>query len=87
MKMKLLSIQDFKTYSFDQKCDIVTLYSNYITHREFPNGKAYLYHTGSFFIEVVYSSALRKIQMISAFNDLEKLFPYTDSISLANLSL
>ncbi len=85
--MKLLSLGDFKTFSFDQKCDVVTIYSNYIAHREFPNGKAYLYHTGSFFIEVVYSSALRKIQMIHAFDNLEHLQAYTETISLADLSL
>jgi hypothetical protein len=84
--MKLLSITDFKDYSFDKKCDVVTIYSNYIMHREFPNGKAYLYHTGSFFIEVLYSSLHRKIQAISAFDDVRMLAPYAETVSLADLN-
>ncbi len=86
-KMKTLSIVDFKDYSFDKKCDVVTIYSNYIMHREFPNGKAYLYHTGSFFIEVLYSSIQRKILKINAFEDLDQMNAYADTISLADLSL
>ena len=85
--MNTLSISDFKEYSFDKKCDVVTIYSNYIMYREFPNGKAYLYHTGSFFIEVLYSSKHRKIQMISAFDNLEQIYHYAETISLADLSL
>ncbi|MCB0491321.1 MAG: hypothetical protein KDC93_02785 [Cyclobacteriaceae bacterium] len=84
--MKLLSITDFKDYSFDKKCDVVTIYSNYIMHREFPNGKAYLYHTGSFFIEVLYSSLHRKIQTINAFDDVRMLAPYAETVSLADLN-
>ncbi|MBX2940961.1 MAG: hypothetical protein KF860_01330 [Cyclobacteriaceae bacterium] len=84
--MKLLSIADFKDYSFDKKCDVVTIYSNYIMYREFPNGKAYLYHTGSFFIEVLYSSLHRRIQAINAFNDIRMLAPYAETVSLDNLS-
>ncbi|HNP07504.1 MAG TPA: hypothetical protein PKN99_07740 [Cyclobacteriaceae bacterium] len=84
--MKLLSLTDFKDYSFDKKCDIVTIYSNYIMHREFPNGKGYLYHTGSFFIEVLYSSLHRKIQAINAFDDIRMLAPYAETVSLANLN-
>lgn len=85
--MKLLSISDFKDYSFDKKCDVVTIHSSYIMHREFPNGKAYLYHAGSFFIEVLYSSLHRKIQTINAFDDVRMLAPYADTVSLAGLSL
>ncbi len=85
--MKLLSIENFKEYSFDKKCDIVTMHSNYIMHREFPNGKAYLYHTGTFFIEVLYSSLHRKIQMINAFEDVRMLHSYAETISLVDLDL
>lgn len=85
--MKMLSISDFKDYTFDKKCDVVTIHSNYIMHREFPNGKAYLYHTGHFFIEVLYSSLYKKIEGINAFNDIKQLDPYTETISLAGLGL
>ncbi len=85
-KMKLLSIKDFSERSFDQKCDIVTSYSNYITHRDLPQGKAYLYHTGHFFIEVHYSSLYKKILKIHAFNDLQLIEAYAETISLADLN-
>lgn len=85
--MKMLSISDFKDYTFDKKCDVVTIYSNYIMHREFPNGKAYLYHTGDFFIEVLYSSVHKKIEGINAFSDVRLLGPYAETISLAGLGL
>jgi hypothetical protein len=85
--MKTLSLTDFKNYSFEQKCEVVTIYADYIMHREFPKGKAYLYHANSFFIEVVYSSVYKKILMINAFEDLTQLGLYADTISLADLNL
>lgn len=85
--MKLLSIKDFSESSFDQKCDIVTIYSNYIMHRDLPHqGKAYLYHTNHFFIEVQYSSLHKKILKIQAFNDLQSIAAYAETISLADLN-
>ena len=85
--MKTLSLTDFKNFSFDQKCDVVTINSNYIMHREFPKGKAYLYHADSFFIEVVYSSVYKEILMINAFEDLTQLGLYADMVSLAELNM
>ena len=85
--MKTPSISDFKRYSFDKKCNVVTSNSNYLMQREFPKGKAYLYHAQSFYIEVVYSSEYRKILMINAFEDYRHLNLYVDMISLADLSL
>ena len=84
--MKLPSVQDFKEFSFDQKCDIVTMSSSYLVHRDLPQGKGYLYHTGNFFIEVLYSSAFKKILMIHGFNDMKSLEPYAEMISLADLN-
>ncbi|MGE0588761.1 MAG: hypothetical protein AB7O48_09320 [Cyclobacteriaceae bacterium] len=86
-KMKVLTIKDFKEFSFDKKCDVVTIYSNYITYRDLPQGKAYLYHTGSFYIEVIYSSVQKKILLINAFNDQKQLEPYAETISLADLNV
>lgn len=85
--MKPLTLDDFKAYSFDKKCDVVTIQSNYIMHREFPNGKGYLYHTGAFFIEVLYSSLYKRIQGINAFNDIRMLAPYAETVSLAGLNV
>jgi len=85
--MKTISLGDFKDYSFDKKCDIVTIHSNYIMHHDIQHGKAYLYHTGSFFIEVRYSTIQRKILKIHAFNESIELKDYVDTISLADLRL
>ena len=85
--MKKLSLTDFKNYSFDQKCEVVTIDADYIMHREFPKGKAYLYCADSFFIEVVYSSLYKKILMINAFDDQKQLGLYADTVSLAELNL
>lgn len=85
--MKTLSLNDFKKYSFNQKCDVVTVHSSYLMHREFPKGKAYLYQADSFFIEVVYSSVYKKILMINAFDDLTQLGLYADMVSLTDLNV
>ena len=85
--MKMLTIKDFKKFSFDKKCDIVTIYSNYLAHRVLPGAKGYLYHTDSFFIEVIYSSEEKKILLINAFNGYSQLAAYADTISLADLNL
>lgn len=85
--MKTLSLTDFRSYSFDQKCEVVTINADYVTYREFPKGKAYLYYADSFFIEVVYSSVYKKILMINAFDDLNQLGLYADTVSLEDLNL
>lgn len=85
--MNMFSMKDFRNCSFDEKCEVVTIHSNYITYRKLPQGKAYLYHTGTFFIEVMYSSVAKKILVINAFNDVEQLAPYADTISLADLNV
>ena len=85
--MKTLSLRDFKNYSFDRKCDVVTIQSNYIINREFPKGKSYLYHADTFFIEVVYSTVYKKILAINAFDDLTQLSLYAEMVSLADLKL
>ena len=85
--MKTLSLNDFKSYTFDHKCEVVTINADYVMHREFPKGKAYLYYAGSFFIEVVYSSVYKKILMINAFDDQKQLGLYADTVSLVDLNL
>lgn len=85
--MKTLSLTTFKNYSFDQKCEAVRINADYVTCKEFPKGKAYLYYANSFFIEVVYSSFYKKILMINAFDDLNQLGLYADTVSLVDLNL
>ena len=83
----MIKIDDFKTCSFEKKCDVVTTQSNYIASRNMGNCKVYLYHSGEFFIEVYYSPIYKKVLMINAFNDIEALVPYSENVSLASLGL
>ncbi len=88
MKAKeIFTIEDFKKASFEKKCDVVTMQSNYIVTRTSGNCKVYLYHTGEFFIEVYYSPIYRKVLMINPFNDSESLLPYTDRVSLSSVGI
>ena len=83
----MINIEDFKVASFERKCDLVIVESDYITSRKLADTKIYLYHTGDFFIEVYYSSKYKKVLMINAFDDIIGMKPYTDAISLADLKL
>lgn len=83
----MIPLTEFKDITFDQKCDIVTLHSNYVTMRTLKDCKIYLYHTGDYFVEVVYSTLVKRVLSIHAFNDLKNLEYYADTISLADLSL
>ncbi len=83
----MINIEDFKVASFERKCDLVIVESDYITSRKLADTKIYLYHTGDFFIEVYYSSKYKKVLMINAFDDMIGMEPYTDAISLADLKL
>lgn len=83
----MTTIDDFKSASFEAKCDVVTTQSNYIATRNMGNCKVYLYHSGKFFIEVFYSPIYKKVLMINAFNDTAGLLPYVNKISLASLGV
>ena len=83
----MITLNDFKTSSFEKKCDVVTTQSNYVACRNMGNCKVYLYHSGEFFIEVYYSPIYKKVLMIHAFNDAEALTPYAEKVSLAELGL
>jgi hypothetical protein len=81
----MLTLDDFRISSFEQKCDVITTYSNYISMRVLGDSKIYLYHTGKFFIEVYYSPTYKQVLMIHAFNDMMSLEPYIEKVSLASL--
>ena len=83
----MITIDDFKTCSFEKKCDVVTTQSNYIASRNMGNCKVYLYHSGELFIEVYYSPIYKKVLMINAFNDIETLAPYAEKVSLVSLGV
>ena len=83
----MITINDFKSASFETKCDVVTTQSNYIASRNMGNCKVYLYHAGHFFIEVYYSPVYKKVLMINAFTDAAPLVPYVENVSLAALGV
>lgn len=83
----MINIDEFRVASFERKCDLVIVKSNFITSRKLADTKIYLYHTGDFFIEVYYSSEYKKVLLINAFDDVAGMKPYTDTVSLADLKL
>lgn len=70
---------------FEKKCDQVTYFGQYLTHRFLGDCKVFLYTTDHFFIEVYYSTKYQKVLMINAFDQRAGLEPYLDTISLADL--
>jgi len=83
----MISIDDFKVASFEKKCELVTSNTNYVASRNEETKKVYLYHSGEFFIEVVYSPLLKRVLFIHAFNDHKNLLAYAESVSLDDLEL
>ena len=81
----MTKIEDFKTASFEKKCDLVIANSTYIMSRKIGETKVYLYNTGDFYIEVYYSSKYKKVLMINAFDCLVDLEIYAEKISLTDL--
>src|SRR5258708_30479875 len=86
MPGKMISLQDFQFASFEQKCDVVTCYSNFLSVRQLGDCKVYLYHTDRFFIEVYYASNHKKVLMINAFDDSWSLDHYAEVVSLSDLN-
>jgi len=87
IKIAMISIDDFKVASFEKKCELVTLKTTYISSRCEYEKKIYLYHSGEFFVEVVYSTLFKRVLLIQAFNEVNKLLPYTEKVSLEDLAL
>ncbi len=83
----MIQIDDFMVASFEKKCELIVSHTSYITSRQVDERKVYLYHTGKFFIEVLYSPQLKRVLVIQPFNDLDNLMPYAESVSLADLKL
>jgi hypothetical protein len=81
----MLTLDDFLISTFEEKCDIVSLRSTYISLRILGDSKVYLYHAGKFFIEVYYSPMYKQVLMIHAFNDLMSLEPYIEKVSLTGI--
>lgn len=83
----MMTLNEFKVATFDSKCDVITIYSNYIMMRTDGDCNIYLYHTGNFFIEVSFSSKHKKVVNIHAFEGQNGLAPYAEKVSLVDLNL
>ena len=81
----LTSLEDFKLATFEKKCDHISMRTSYITSRSEADKKAYLYHSGKYFIEVHYSPRNKSVVVIRAFNDPENLLPYVETVSLEDV--
>jgi hypothetical protein len=81
----MISIDDFKHASFEKKCELVTSSTTYVTSRTDDNKKVYLYHSGRFFIEVFYCPLHKRIIFMHAFNNVNNMLPYTESVSLEDI--
>jgi hypothetical protein len=81
----MINISEFRVMPFEKKCDVVTYFGQYLTHRFLGECKVFLYNTDHFFVEVYYSSKYQKVLMINAFEQDAGLEPYLDIISLSDL--
>ena len=81
----MISLEDFRTASFEKKCHVVMADTNFVFARKFGEAKVYLYQTKKFYIEVYYSPKYEKVLMINAFDDIKGLEPYIELVSLADL--
>ena len=81
------SLNDFRSSSFDWKCNFIMVHSDYIAMRKLDDCNVYLYHTGDFFIEVCYLPLYKKVGMINAFDDQAGLMNYVENISLDDLKV
>jgi hypothetical protein len=83
----MITLSNFKYATFEQKCEVVTTQSDYVTWRKLGNCKVFLYQTSNFFVEVYYAPVYEKVLMIHAFNGVDSLLPYVEAVSLADLNL
>jgi len=81
----MISIEDFNATSFEKQCNLITTQTTYITSRNLSENKIYLYHGGNFFIEVYYFPHRKRVEHIRAFNNIEGLLPYVETVSFEDL--
>lgn len=82
----MISIRAFREAAFEKKCEVITCESDYLTMRAVAGNHYYLYSMPGFFVEVVYSSQVKKVLMINAFADVERLYFYCEEVSLASVT-
>jgi len=79
------TIDRFRETPFEGKCDWVVNRAGYLAVRWLADCKVLLYHSGSFFIEVYYSTTYQRVLMITAFTETDRLMPYVEPLSLEAL--
>jgi hypothetical protein len=85
--MRTLTVSEFRTFTDDEKCDLVTQAAAYVHFRELGDTVVFLYHINNFFIEIFYSRSRRKNVMINATDRLDCLDDdYLSTISLKDLN-
>lgn len=81
----MISLNEFEQADFDKKCDVITAYSDYLTTAKFADTCLYLYYVSGFFVEVMYSTQNKRVVMISAFENSDRLALYVEDVSLTDL--
>lgn len=79
------TIEDFRNAPFESKCDWVVTNADYLSMRWISGCKVMLYASGSFFIEVYFSTRYHRVLMINAFREVNQLMPYVEKLSLQEL--
>ena len=83
----MFTLDEFRLMNFEKKCDVITIYGNYLLQRSLADCKVFLYYAEGFYIEVFYSPKHQKVLMINAFERSIGLAPYLENISLEDLTV
>lgn len=76
------TIDRFKESSFEERCHWVSSRGTYLAMRWLADCQVLLYDSGTFFIEVYFSTTYRRVLMLNAFTDTHQVMPYVEGISL-----
>ena len=80
----MITLDDFQTLPFDEKCDCITVFADYIVYRVEKERKFYLYYLENYFVEVSYSPTKREVLGIHAFKNMNLATPYLRDIDISD---
>lgn len=78
----MIAIDDFKSLTFNKKCDFITVFADYLACKTEMDRKYYLYHLNGYFVEVCYAPYESRVREINAFRDSSGLGPYLEEINI-----
>lgn len=81
----MITLTDFQVLPFDEKCDCITVFADYIVYREKKGRKFYLYYLEDYFVEVSYSPAKGEVLGIHAFKNIDLASAYLRHIDISDL--